>query len=251
MKKLKSSLLIIAFVISPFIYAQDITVDEIINNYLENTGGVDNWKALKGIKMTAKVNMGSMELPLEIVYMADGRSYTKFSAQGNDFFQAVYDGEVLWNTNQLSMQPEKADAESTSNFKLNLNDFPDPFLGYKDKGYTVELIGEETVDGADTYKLKLVKEPLMVNGEEQEDVSFYYFDKEAFIPIAQDNEIKEGPQAGQIRRITQSDYDEVEGLYFPFSISDGLKDGPSQPIAIESIEVNPEVDANVFKFPGN
>lgn len=249
MKKLKILALVFLFVASST-FAQDVTVDEIVSNYFENTGGLDNWKALKGMKMNAKVNQGGIEFPLEIVTMADGRTYTRINIQGTDIYQGVYDGETLWSMNFQSMKAEKSDTEATSNFKLNLNDFPDPFIDYKAKGYTAELLGNETIDGADTYKVKLVKEPIMVNGEEKEDVTYYYFDTEAFVPIAQDTEIKQGPQAGSIQRITQSDFDEVNGLYFPFSITQGIKDGPSQPISIESIETNPEVDESVFKYTG-
>ncbi len=230
--------------------AQDVTVDEIIENYLENTGGQDNWRGLKGIKMSAKLNQGGVEIPLEVVTLSDGRTYTKFSFQGNEFFQNVYDGESLWGVNFQSLKPEKSDAEATANFKLNTNDFPDSFLDYKKKGYTAELLGTETIDGAETYKVKLTKEPLTIDGKEVEDVTFYYFDTEAFVPIAQDSEVRQGPQAGVIQRTTQSDFDEVEGLYFPFSITQGVKDGPSQPINIESIEVNPDVDESLFDFPG-
>ncbi|MEQ8473656.1 MAG: outer membrane lipoprotein-sorting protein [Marinoscillum sp.] len=249
MKKFTMLAMVVLFIASNA-SAQDITVDEIINNYIENTGGLENWKALKGIKMTAKLNQGGMEIPLEIVQTADGRTYTKFSLQGTEIYQGVFDGETLWSINFQSMKAEKSDAETTENFKLNLNDFPDPFIDYKAKGYTAELLGTETIDGAETYKVKLVKEPIMVNGEEKEDISYFYFDKEAFIPIAQDSEVKQGPQAGVIQRITQSDFDEVEGLYFPFSMTQGVKDGPSQPISIDKIEVNPEVDDSVFKYPG-
>ena len=231
------------------ISAQDVTVDEIIENYFENTGGKDNWKALKGLKMTAKLNQGGLEIPLEIVQLADGRQYTKFNVQGNDYFQNVFDGETLWSINFQSLKAEKSDAETTENFKLDLNDFPDSFMDYKSKGYTAELVGTETIEGADTYKVKLTKEPRKLDGKEVEDVSFYYFDMEAFVPIAQDSEIKSGPQAGTVARSTQSDFDEVDGLYFPFSLGQGAKGGPSQPITVETIEVNPEVDESLFSFP--
>ena len=248
MKKL--TLLALTFILIGSVSSQDITVDEILDGYFENTGGKDAWNDLKGIKMIAKVNQGGLEIPLELVQMKDGRSYQKVSFQGQEIMQGVYDGEVLWSLNFQSMKAEKADTETLENFKLEINDFPDSFLNYKDKGYTVELMGTETIDGAETYKVKLVKEPIMVNGEEKEDVSFYYFDTEAFIPIAQDSEIMSGPSAGAIARSTQSDFDEVDGLYFPFSLGQGLKDGPSQAISIESIEINPEIDESVFKYPG-
>ena len=248
MKKLK--FLAIAFLLVGSVSAQDVTVDEILNNYFENTGGLENWKALKGFKMAAKVNQGGMEIPIEIVNMADGRTYTKYNLQGTDIYVNVFDGETLWGLNFQSMKPEKSDTETTENFKLNLNDFPNPFIDYKEKGYTVELLGSETIDGAETYKIKLVTEPIMINGEEKESITYYYFDTEAFVPIAQDTEVLVGPQAGIIQRITQSDYDEVEGLYFPFSMTQGAKDGPSSPLTMESIEINPSIDESVFKYSG-
>ncbi len=54
---------------------------------------------------------------------------------------------------------------------------------------------------------------------------------------------------GQTQVITYSDYQEVDGLYFPFSMSQGVKGGASQPITMESIELNPKLDASVFSFP--
>ncbi len=249
MRKFNLLLTILAFFATSSAFAQDVTADEIINGYFENTGGIDNWKAIKGIKMKAKVNQGGMEIPLEIVQMTDGRQYTKISLQGNDFYQGVSDGEIIWNTNFNSLKAEKADAETTANAKLDMNDFPDSFLDYKSKGYKVELMGKESIDGADTYKVKLTKEPKTIEGKEVEDVSFYYFDVDSFVPLAIDTEVKAGPQAGMIGRSTMSDYQEVDGLYFPFSMTQGVKDGPSQPLEIESIEVNPEIDASVFAFP--
>ena len=250
MRKLKLTLIAVLFVgINLSINAQDVTVDEIIDGYFENTGGKDNWGNLKGIKMNAKLNQGGMEIPLEIVQLADGRQYTKFTVQGNDFYQGVFDGESLWSINFQSLKAEKSDQEATDNFKLSLNDFPDSWWNYKDKGYAAELMGTETIDGAECYKVKLTKEPRTIDGKEVEDVTFYYFESESFVPIASDSEIKRGPQAGAIGRSTMSDYQEVEGLYFPFSMGQGVKGGPSQPINIESIEVNPEIDPEVFKFP--
>lgn len=225
------------------------TVDEIIDTYFENIGGKETMAAVTGTKTTAKVNQGGLEIPLEIVQMAGGKQYTKFTLQGNEFFQGVYDGETLWSINFQSMKAEKSDAESTENYKLDINDFPDVFLNYKEKGYTLELVGDETIDGAETFKIKVVKEPKTIDGKEVEDISYYYFDKEAFVPLAIDTEVKSGQAAGMIQRVTFSDYQEVDGLYFAFSIGQGVKDGPSSPIIIESIELNPKVDDSMFAFP--
>lgn len=232
-----------------FLKAQ--TADEIIQNYLETIGGKEKLMALKGIKMQAKVNQGGLEIPLEIVQMTGGKQYTKITFQGTEFKQGVFDGNTLWNVNFQSMQAEKSDAEETANYKLDINDFPDPFLNYNEKGYSLELVGKETIDGAETFKIKLIKEPKMVDGNQVEDVLYYYFDSEAFVPLAVDSEIKSGQMAGAIQRITFSDYQEVSGLIFPYSMTQGVKDGPSQPIMISTIEVNPTTSDADFAYPGN
>ena len=149
----------------------------------------------------------------------------------------------------MTMKAEKSDAEQTANFKLNTNDFPDAFIGYKEKGYTVELLGKETIDGTETFKIKLVKEPLTIDGNPQDDISYYFFDVDNFVPIAVQSEIKSGPAKGQISEVTMSDYQEVDGIYFPFSMTQGVKDGQAQPITIVSIELNPTIDDAEFAFP--
>jgi len=247
MKKFK--LLIIALGVVMFSGVSAQSVDEIVNTYFENTGGYDSWGELKGIKMIAKVNQGGMEIPLEIVYLKDGRTYTKVTFQGQELKQGVFDGEIMWGTNFQTMKAEKSDTESTENMKLDANDFPSELFAYKSKGYTAELVGKESIDGADAFKIKLVKEAKKIDGKEVEDVTYYYFDAEAFVPLMQESEVKQGQAAGMIQQIKMSDYDEVNGYYFPFSMIQGMKGGQSQPLKIESIEVNPEVDDSEFTFP--
>ncbi len=241
-------ILVLAILASP-LFSKAQTADEIIENYFENIGGMDNFKALEGVKMIAKVNQQGMEIPLEIIQLKDGRQMTIINFQGKQIMQGVFDGETLWSHNFMTMKAEKSDAETTENFKLNTNDFPDSFIDYREKGYTVELMGNETIDGTETFKIKLVKEPITVDGNKEEDISYYFFDTENFVPIAVQSEIKSGQAKGMIQEITMSDYQEIEGLYFPYSMTQGIKDGASNPLTIESIELNPIVDGAAFVFP--
>jgi hypothetical protein len=132
------------------------TVDEIIENYIENTGGSENWQNVKIIKMSASINQMGMEIPIEMV-QSENKMYTKILIQGQEIKQGVFDGETLWSTNFMSMKAEKSDQEDVDNVKNELGEFPDPFLNYKEKGFSVELMGSETVDGSDTFKIKLTK----------------------------------------------------------------------------------------------
>ena len=90
---------------------------------------------------------------------------------------------------------------------------------------------------------------MAVDGEEVPNVSIYYFDTENFVPIMMHEEVMNGPGKGMIMEAKMSDYQEVEGLYMPFSLSQGVKDQPGQPLTITSIELNVEADDSEFKFP--
>ncbi|MEM9001059.1 MAG: outer membrane lipoprotein-sorting protein [Bacteroidota bacterium] len=247
MKTLKHGIAVLLLTVAIPLQAQ--TADEVISNYFENIGGLESFKSLEGIKMMAKATQQGLEFPVEIVQLKDGRQMTKITFQGKEIKQGVFDGETLWNTNFMTMKAEKSDAEQTANFKLDTNDFPDAFVDYEAKGYTIELLGKETIDGAETFKIKLVKEPLTIDGTQKDDISFYYFDTENFVPIAVESEIRTGPAKGQTQMVTMSDYQEVDGLYFPFSMTQGIKDGASNPITIEKIELNPTIEESAFAFP--
>ncbi len=247
--KLKLLLPTIALLFTTALYGQEMTAYQIIKNYFENTGGEEACGNLEGIKMTAKVNQGGMEIPLEIVLLKDGKTYTKASLQGKDLMQNVFDGEVLWSTNFQTMKAEKLDQETTDNAAMESKDFPDALFNYKERGYTAELMGKETIEGTETFKLKLTKKPKKIDGKEVENITFHYFETENFVPILQETEIKQGPMAGKIQQTTLSDYQEVDGLYFPFSMSQGIKDVGSQAIQIETIELNPVIDNDIFTYP--
>lgn len=188
-------------------------------------------------------------MPLEIVNLKDGRQYIKIDFQGQSMYQNVYDGEVFWSTNFQTMKAEKVDAETQKMMMEQIKDFPDAFYNYKEKGYTAEFAGNETMDGADTYKIKLTKDPITIEGKEVPQITYYFFDQENFALIGQESEMLMGPQKGSFSQTLYSDYQEVEGMYFPFSVSQGIKGYPLQPIQISTIELNPEVDDAVFKFP--
>jgi outer membrane lipoprotein-sorting protein len=225
------------------------SVDEILDKYFEAQGGKAKLQELKGIKMTAKVNQGGMDIPLEIVTLADGRQYVSFSVQGMTGWQNVFDGNTLWSTNFMTMKPEKSDAETTENFKVNIGDFPDPFLNYKEKGYTVELLGKETIEGTETFKIKLTRKPITVDGNKEENTAFYFIDAENYVTLLVEQEVKSGPMKGKISQTSMSDYQEVDGLLFPFTMGQGVKDMGSQPLQITKIELNPTIDSKTFQFP--
>jgi len=142
--------------------------------------------------------------------------------------------------------PEKGLKEVTENIKLSANDFPSPFLNYKEKGYTLEFLGEAKFGKDRAYKIRLIQEPYFMNGKEQQSFLVYYFDKKTSLPIGKASEITVDGQLQEINESKLSNYKDVSGLLFPFTIIES-----GRKIKIKSIELNPEIDPAIFTFPDN
>ncbi len=244
MKKLIFLFLGFAWIIA--VRAQN--VDEIITAYSQTIGG-KNWDAVKGMRMTANVEQGGMKIPVEVVTMKDGRMFTKITFMGNTMTMAAFDGEKSWSTNFMTMEPEEGTAETSENSKRSMKEFPNALINYKNLGYSATLLGSEKIDGTDCHKIKLDKKTMLVEGQEVPNVEFYYLDKENNVPVLVESEIKEGEMKGKISQTKFSDYQEISGVFIPYSTSSGIKDGESQVIQFEKVEINPTVDDKDFKFP--
>lgn len=86
---MKKITVLLAFVLMfSFVNAQ--TVDEIIDNYIENIGGADALNALNGMQINAHVNAQGMEIPITIIQLKNGKSLMKIEHQHKN--DLVYSG---------------------------------------------------------------------------------------------------------------------------------------------------------------
>ena len=248
MKRLLTIMAACAFVLTSNINLQAQTADEIINNYFETIGGADNFAALSSMKATAKAKVQGMDLPVTMLSAAPNKQRIDIEFQGQKITQMSFDGETGWTTNFMTMEAEAMDQQSSDVMKAQM-DFPDALLNYKDKGYSVELQGEEEIEGVPCFKLKLTRNPVTIDGKEEEVASIYFFDKESFVPIMQRDYALIGPQKGVATETYMSDYDEVNGLYFAFTISQRVNGMDVFNLSIDQIELNVEVPEDAFDMP--
>jgi len=226
------------------------TAEEIINNYIENIGGQEAWSKVNSMKATGIGKQQGVDYPFIATYMKDGRTLINIDLQGREFTVEAFDGETEWSMNFQTQKPEAADSESSLNYKNEAKDnFPDAFMDYKNKGYKVELLGKDTFEGSECFKIKLTKKPAIVDGKEEENVETYYFDTENYVPIAMESMITSGPAKGATAQALFSDYQEVDGLYMPFSVINKFNGQVGLEMIMKSVEFNPEVDESKFKMP--
>lgn len=223
--------------------AQNMTIDEVIASHIEATN-LDKERDVNAMRMEFTMSMQGLELPGEIYRSRPNKQYVKSEFQGRQFVQA-YDGEMGWSINpMIGGAPTKMTEQEAE--QMSSEPFENDFLDYKEKGHTLELVGEAEVDGVATYEVKMTKK----NG----DVVFSYLDQETFVTIMQKREVKSGPQAGTMVETYLSDYDYInpddEGsMVMPFSLETRVNGQTGQILTITKVELDPEFEATIFDFP--
>lgn len=224
------------------------TAEEIVATYLETIGGEENLAKVQSAKYLCTANAQGMEIPVVMSQKSPCLQRLDMEFQGQKVTQMSFDGNEGWSTNFMTMQPEKFESEDSGILKNQL-DFPDAFVHYKKKGYAVSREEDETIEGTDCYVIKLVRKPVMIDGQEVENANYTYFDKETFVPIMTKEFSLKGPQKGQPVETYTSDYQEVDGVYFPFSITQKFQGQTVYHVQIDSVELNVEFEEDFFKMP--
>jgi outer membrane lipoprotein-sorting protein len=217
------------------------TADEIVAKYIQARGGMDGIKSVKSIRYTAKSASGGVEIPVTVEQKRPSSIRISFTVQGLTGVQA-YDGQSGWavlpfqgKKDPEPMEPDdlKAIAEQA--------DFDGPLVDYKQKGNTVELLGKESVDGADAYKLKLT----LKSGE----VSYVYVDSDSNLVIRE--EARRTVGGTETEGITSyRDYRKVGNVVIAHLIENGTRQTPSlQKITIDRIDLNLNFNDSLFKIP--
>jgi hypothetical protein len=222
--------------------AQAVTVDELVAKNLAARGGAEKMRAIKTMKAEGKLLYGEQfELGFAQYQKAPQSIRTEASIQGLTAVQA-WDGKEGWQISpfQGRKDPEKLSADDAKGLA---DDAPigGPLLDWQGRGSKVDYLGTEDVDGTEAHKLKVV----LKNG----DVEYVYLDPDHFLEIR--IVTQRSVRGTQVETIADyGDYEQIEGVYFPFSISaENKADGNRTQTTIEHAQVNVELDDARFAFP--
>jgi outer membrane lipoprotein-sorting protein len=184
--------------------------------------------------------MQGMEFPALVYAKPPKMQRVEVNVQGQQIVQA-YDGETAWWINPFmgGAEPQPMPAEMAE--MMTEQEFESPFIDYQKKGYTAELLGETTVEGAAVYEVKLTKK--------ENDEEFYYFDKDDGVIIMSKKAAKSGPTKGQFAETYYSDYQEVGDFVLPFFLEVKMAGQSIQKMTFKNYEINPEIDDAIFAFP--
>lgn len=220
------------------------TADELAARNAAARGGLEKLNAIHSLRLTGKlrVNGGTVELGYtELLKRPDSIRY-EAQLQGLTRVQA-YDGKQAWQINpfQGRKDPERLSADDAKALGENAADFTGVLVDYKAKGYTLDYLGTEDIDGTQAHKLRVSRS----NG----DLTYVYLDPDYFLEIRTVNRrIEHGVPNETVT--DYGDYEKVAGVYMPFSLESGPK-GSSQRLTmqIEKAEANVPAEDALFAFP--
>lgn len=223
------------------------TVDGIVSKYFESIGGLDNWKAVKSMKMTGTLPTPQGNFNFEMLRKAPKMFMISVEVMGQKMIPTAYDGVTAWTINPFTgdSNPQKLPEDQISS-ALQQAEFEDFFIDYAKKG-EVTYEGTADVDGVKCYVLKAITQ----KGTDNEMTMLYHFDSETYIPVLVKESSKSGQMAGQEVNIYYSDYQDAgNGLLVPYTMDTKIGGQSVQAIKFSKVEINPEISDDVFKYTG-
>jgi hypothetical protein len=238
-----AALLLIAVCCS-FAFSFSQTADELIAKNIQAKGGMEKMKAIKTIRMKGKFEAGG-GFTAAVLQENQRPNLVRetFTLQGMTAVQA-YDGSTGWQIQPFGgkKDPDLMGEDDTRDLLLDA-DFDGPLVDYKEKGNTVEYLGHDVVDGDDALRLKVT----LKNG----DFIYYYLDPDTYLEIRK--EVHEFIRGSARERVFgYGSYKPVNGVMYPFSISQGTKEHPEdQSETVQKMEANVTIDPADFMLPAS
>jgi hypothetical protein len=240
MKLLAAALLTVVSIPAAFGY----TADELAAKNVAAKGGIDSIHAIKSLRLSGvmRIQHDTLELGFVTLIRQPGAVRYEATLQGLTQVQAC-DGAQAWQIDpfQGRKDPEKLSADDAKGLGEDAADFLGPLVDYKAKGYKVDYLGREDIDGTEAYKLRVTR----TNG----DLTTVYLDPDYFLEIrAVNRRIEHGVPVETV--VDYGDYEKVAGVYLPFSQESGIKGSTErQRVQFERGAANVDATDGLFQFP--
>jgi outer membrane lipoprotein-sorting protein len=220
---------------------QGQTLDEIMAKNYRAHGGLEKLKAVTAMKISGKMAIPDqgLEMPVVIWQKYPDKMRVESSFQNKKVVQA-YDGKKAWWIMPFqSDEPQEMTPEQAAQFAEQA-DFENPLVVFREKGYKLELLGEEDLAGTAVYKLKLTKS----GGRE----IFYYLDADSGLEVKSTLTLKTG-ESETLHEILYGEYKPVDGMVMPFTVENRTDGRTQMQMKMEKLEINPVMADSLFAMP--
>ncbi len=222
---------VVALTVSP---AAQTAVDDLIAKNIAAKGGLAKLKSIQTMKQTSKMTAQGKPATITVYSKRPNLQRQELTIAGNTVING-FDGEVSWIINPLSgMTKPIVVTGPQADIIREQAVFDGPLIDYKARGSKVLLSGVETIGDRKVQHLQVI--------DRMQQTSHIYLDAETNLEIKIVSTLD-----GRKFEQELSDYRDVEGVKFPFTIK-MLVDGVQQSqIDVQSVEFNVKLDDAMFK----
>jgi hypothetical protein len=213
----------------------------IVAAYLDAVGGHDRLKAVRSMRLTGTLVVGRGPAAAFVLEIQRPSSMRMEITVPEGVAVTAFDGTEGWAMAPAAApRAEVIPAEQLREARQQA-DIDGPLVDSAAKGVTVELVGTRRVRGRKAYDLKLTR----AGGE----VMHVFLDATTYLPVQ--STARRFVRGTEVKaEIRFDDYREVAGLKLAHAFETRIAGAPAvQRMLVESIEINPEIDARRFAMP--
>lgn len=233
---MKKMILALTCLITGLAHAQ--TADEIVASNAKAIGGLDNFKALKTVKMNGEVSMQGNDFSMTLQIINGRASRTDIEVMGQSVVNCYKDGKG-WKINPFAGAETATDVTADELEELRLaSNIANPLIDYKSRGSSIELKGTVDVEGVKCYDILLTpkdgKHPV-----------HYFIDTKDYTVIKSTSTRSMQGSDTEVETF-YSNYKDVNGLRFAFTRTMKIGGEVFQEASFQSIELNVTIDEKIF-----
>ncbi len=202
-----------------------VTVGTVVSGYVEAIGGAEKIETVQSVNQVMEAEIQGQKLKMTVKLMKPNKEAMSIEMMGMVMQKGVFNGENGYNESRgqkIPMTEEEVAEKKESSVPFEV-------LDLIKKG---ELIGVETIDGVESYVVKTEN-------------SKYYFDIKSGLMIRKTDSMDDGQGNITVQVVNYGDYQEVDGVKFPFEMKSKM--GPMD-IVFKTIELKVNSDVSNEDF---
>lgn len=211
------------------------TIEEIIARNLDAKGGAEQLRRIQSAKQTSTITVQGLEGTMVIYAKRPNLTRQEMTLAGQTVIQA-FDGMTAWTQNPLAgvLEPTAILGPEAELIRAQAA-FDGPFVDYQLRGYTMELLGDESLNGAAVHHVKMTDSQGRV--------------QHAYLDITSGLEVRIVTENGSLTLEQDlSDYREVGGIKKPFFVRLSANGEAIGQITVQRVELDVRLDDALFKI---
>ncbi len=220
--------------------AQSMTVDQILDKHFKAIG-MEQLVKQKSLKFTGKQSLQGMEFPFSMYRCRPNKLRIEVNASGMKIVQVV-NGDKGFTINPMTGSNEPQDIPEKSLPSLQKQADMDGILyKYAEKGFEVELEGEEDIDSKKAYKLKVTDKSI-------NEFAYFFISKDDFMLMRVSKSKNINGQEIKVNT-NYSDYKKVDGVSIAFVTKVMIGTMLASKNTVESAKFNEDMPDSLFNKP--